>query len=575
MTEHRRLAAILVADVVGYSKLVGSNETGTLVQLQALRSEIIDAQTAKYAGRLFKSVGDGFLIEFSSAVQAVSCARAIQEANARGTLPLRIGIHLGDVVVQGDDLMGDGVNIAARIEGVADAGGIAISRAVHEQVRDKLNVGFTDKGEVTLKNLARPVHIFAIASSSSGAAITPGQPLALPDKPSIAVLPFQNMSGDPEQEYFVDGLAEDIITALSRFSSLFVIARNSSFAYKGKSPDIRLVGRELGVRYVLEGSVRKVGARVRITGQLIEAASGAHLWADRFDGELADVFALQDRITEAVTGTIAPSIERAEVDRARRSAPKNIDAYDLHLQALAQYYEMTEESFARSEKLLDQALQLDPNLVPALVAGLRAVSMRSAQGWTSQSDVKQKSLDYSERALRLEKDDAEVLANTARLRSFFFGANEESLDLARRATEINPNSASAWMHRGWVHVYAGRPQGAVGFFERAIRLSPRDLRNFETLGGLAGALVQLGRYDEAVATARRGVQQGPNFSAGLRFLVAALALAGRKEETREAVAALLRVEPKFSLSTFLARNGRHGKAYAPFAEGLRLAGLPE
>ena len=260
MTEQRRLAAILVADVVGYSKLMGSDEAGTLAQLEALRTEIIEPQIAKHAGRLFKSVGDGFLIEFASAVQAVSCAKAIQEANGQGRLPLRIGIHVGDVVVQGDDLMGDGVNVAARVEGIAEPGGIAITRAVHEQVRDKLDLGFMDKGEIELKNIQRPVQVFVI-----GGAKVDGQATALPlpDKPSIAVLPFQNMSGDPEQEYFADGMVEDIITALSRFKSLFVIARNSSFTYKGRAVDVRQVGRELGVRYVLEGSVRKAGNRVR------------------------------------------------------------------------------------------------------------------------------------------------------------------------------------------------------------------------------------------------------------------------------------------------------------------------
>jgi adenylate cyclase len=265
MSEQRRLAAILVADVVGYSRLIGSDEAGTLAQLRTLRIDIIAPQIAKHAGRLFKSVGDGFLVEFASAVQAVSCAKAIQDANGTGRLPLRIGIHVGDVVVQGDDLLGDGVNIAARVESVADPGGIALSRAVHEQVRDKLDLAFIDKGEVELKNITRPVHVFVVGGERAVAQPTA---LPLPDKPSIAVLPFQNMSGDPEQEYFVDGLVEDIITALSRFKLLFVIARNSSFTYKGRAVDIKQVGRELGVRYVLEGSVRKAGNRVRITGQL-------------------------------------------------------------------------------------------------------------------------------------------------------------------------------------------------------------------------------------------------------------------------------------------------------------------
>ena len=297
MREQRRLAAILVADVAGYSKLIGSDEAGTLAQLQALRADVIEPQIAKHAGRLFKAVGDGFLVEFASAVQAVICAKAIQEANSEGRLQLRIGIHVGDVVVHGDDLMGDGVNVAARVEGIADAGGIALSRQVHDQVRDKVDLGFMDKGEVELKNIARPVQVFVIGGSKTDSQATA---LPLPDKPSIAVLPFQNMSGDPEQEYFADGVVEDIITALSRFKSLFVVARNSSFTFKGRAVDIKQVGRELGVRYVLEGSVRKAANRVRITGQLVESETGAHRWADRFDGPLEHIFDLQDEVTQKV-----------------------------------------------------------------------------------------------------------------------------------------------------------------------------------------------------------------------------------------------------------------------------------
>ena len=345
MTEQRRLAAILVADVVGYSKLMGSDEAGTLAQLEALRTEIIEPQIAKHAGRLFKSVGDGFLIEFASAVQAVSCAKAIQEANGLGRLPLRIGIHVGDVVVQGDDLMGDGVNVAARVEGIADPGGIAITRAVHEQVRDKLDLGFMDKGEIELKNIQRPVQVFVI-----GGAKVDGQATALPlpDKPSIAVLPFQNMSGDPEQEYFADGMVEDIITALSRFKSLFVIARNSSFTYKGRSLDIRQVGRELGVRYVLEGSVRKAGSKVRITGQLIDSATGAHLWADRFEGSLADIFELQDQRDDERCRCDCPQTRSSgDRARARRKPVENLDAYDCFLRGMANMYELTRNSLRR------------------------------------------------------------------------------------------------------------------------------------------------------------------------------------------------------------------------------------
>jgi TolB-like protein/class 3 adenylate cyclase len=339
----RRLAAILAADVVGYSRLVSADEADALKRLGALRRDVIEPNIASHSGRLFKIMGDGFLAEFASAVQGVSCALAIQaETEAAASdfddarkMRLRIGIHVGDVMVEGEDLMGDGINIAARLESIASPGGISISRAVHDQVRDRIKVMFDDKGEVALKNIARPVQVFAVAGANSAAPVnvTPAA-LALPDKPSIAVLPFQNMSGDPEQEYFADGIVEDIITALSRFKSLFVIARNSSFTYKGEAVDIKRVGRELGVRYILEGSVRKVGARIRITGQLVDTSTGAHIWADKFDRELDDIFALQDEITEKVAAVIEPNITRAEIDRAARPRPDNLTAYDYFVRYL-------------------------------------------------------------------------------------------------------------------------------------------------------------------------------------------------------------------------------------------------
>ena len=360
MTEQRRLAAILVADVVSYSKLVGKDEVGTLVQLRALQTEVIEPAIAKHAGRLFKAVGDGFLVEFASAVQAVEAARAIQQANAEGKLPLRIGIHVGDVVVQGDDLMGDGINVAARIEAVADAGGIALSRQVYDQVRDRLDIAFLDKGEVELKNIVRPVHVFTVAATGSTTpAAAPA--LALPDKPSIAVLPFTNMSGDPEQEYFGDGIAEDIITAMSRYPSVFIIARNSSFTYKARAIDVKVVGRQLGVRYVLEGSLRKFGNRIRVTAQLVEAQAGNHVWAEHYDRDLADIFALQDEITETVTVAIAPALAYAEQHRALRKPPGSLDAWAAYQRGLWHVGKFSPADNALAQKFFQQAIDLDPN----------------------------------------------------------------------------------------------------------------------------------------------------------------------------------------------------------------------
>jgi adenylate cyclase len=374
-------------------------------------------------------------------VQAVSCAKAIQEANGTG-LALRIGIHLGDVVVQGDDLMGDGVNIAARIEGVADPGGIALSRAVHEQVRDKLDVAFVDRGEVELKNIPRPVQVFLVGSSRA-----PELPstLPLPDKPSIAVLPFQNMSGDPEQEYFADGIVEDIITALSRFKSLFVIARNSSFAYKGKSPDIRHVGRELGVRYVLEGSVRKAGGRIRITGQLINAATGTHIWADRFDGALDDVFDLQDRVTGSIVGAIAPRVEQTEIASARHRPAGNVDAYDCLLRAMARLYELTGPATDDALSLINAALQRDPKSAMAHALKGFCYSWRHFNGWMR--DVEEECADterHALRALELAGDDAAVIAYCGYTLAAVNGQLSVGAELIDRALELNPNLALGW-----------------------------------------------------------------------------------------------------------------------------------
>jgi adenylate cyclase len=409
----RRLVAVFAADVEGYSRLMGADEAGTFKSLTKRRA-ILDRFIGDHGGRIANTAGDSVLAEFGSAVDAVQCAVEAQTALAGANASLgpdhrisfRIGVHIGDVMVRAGDLFGDGVNIAARLQTIAKPGGI----------RKVLPLTFVDLGVQQVKNIREPLRAFQVGApagtqkASSARVAEAERPLPLPDKPSIAVLPFQNISGDPEQEYFSDGTVEDIITALSRFKSLFVIARNSSFIYKGKSVDIRQVGRELGVRYVLEGSVRKATGRVRIAAQLIEAATGAHVWADRFDGVLEDVFELQDRIAASIAGAVAPAIEQSEVDRARRTNIGAIDAYDLHLQALAQYYKMTPESFARSVVLFEQALQVDPDFVPALLGALRSLSMRVAQGWAAPSELKSRSLDYTERALRLDKDNAEVLA---------------------------------------------------------------------------------------------------------------------------------------------------------------------
>ena len=382
MSETRKLAAILVADVVGYSRLAGADEDRTLSRLRGLRSDLIDPAIDAHHGRVVKRTGDGILIEFRSVVDAVRCAIEVQnglvERNAglppERRIEFRVGIHLGDVVEEADgDLMGDGVNIAARLEGIAAPGSICLSEDAYRQVKARLDLTVIDLGPTQLKNIAELVRVYSLqvglpAQAKPAAPAAPDQSwpaLALPDKPSIAVLPFQNMSGDPEQEYFVDGMVEDIITGLSRIKWLFVIARNSSFTYKGKAVDVRQVGRELGVRYVLEGGVRKAGNRMRITAQLIEAETRAHLWADRFDGALEDVFDLQDRITDSVVGIVEPSLRQSEIERSRRKRPENLDAYDLYLRALPNVTLMTAEGAGIGARLLDDALTLDPNYAAA------------------------------------------------------------------------------------------------------------------------------------------------------------------------------------------------------------------
>jgi adenylate cyclase len=374
MSQTRRLAAILAADVAGYSRLMGADEEGTLERLKALRRELVDPKIAEHHGRIVKTTGDGMLVEFASVVDAVRCSVAVQQAMperntgaaADSRIELRIGINLGDVIVEGDDLYGDGVNIAARIEALADPGGVFVSNTVHDQVRDRLPFLFEDLGEQQVKNIARPVRVYRVRDLGAAAKSPSGQPaLPLPDKPSIAVLPFANMSGDPEQEYFVDGMVEEIITALSRIRWLFVIARNSSFTYRGHAVDVKQVGRELGVRYVLEGSVRKAGGRVRITGQLIDAVTGAHLWADRFDGSLEDVFELQDKVASSVAGVIEPTLQAAETARSAGRPTADLTAYDLYLRAYAMVWSSARQ-IPEALRLMEQAIARDPGYGPAL-----------------------------------------------------------------------------------------------------------------------------------------------------------------------------------------------------------------
>jgi len=414
----RRLAAILAADVAGYSRLMGADEEGTLARLKALRAGLIDPTIAEHHGRIVKTTGDGLLVEFASVVDAMRCATQWQDAIGERPEPVasriqfRIGVNLGDIIIDEGDIHGDGVNIAARLEAMAEPGGICISHAVLTQTRGKLDFPTVDLGDQALKNIAQPVHVFRVLAENQP--MPEPTALPLPDKPSIAVLPFQNMSGDPEQEYFVDGMVEEIITSLSRIRWLFVIARNSTFTYKGQAVDVKQVGRELGVRYVLEGSVRKAGQRVRITGQLIDALTGTHLWADRFDGSLEDIFDLQDKIAISVAGVIEPALQAAEMRRSAARPTTDLTAYDLYLRAMAAFYPITKERMFEALKLLEQAIAIDPHYGPALswaaICHLRLVN----DGWAETSEAnRRRASDLARRALQAADNDPRVLANAA------------------------------------------------------------------------------------------------------------------------------------------------------------------
>jgi len=559
MAESRKLAAILAADVVGYSRLAGADEDRILARLRALRSDHIDPIIAVHNGRVVKRTGDGALVEFRSIVDAVRCAIETQngmvERNA-GVPParrieFRIGIHLGDVVEEADgDLMGDGVNIAARLEGVAEPNGVCLSSAAYEQVRDKLRHEFVDLGEKELKNIARPVRVYRVTMGRSGeksepiASEKPAVRLALPDKPSIAVLPFQNMSGDPEQEYFADGMVEDIITGLSRIKWLFVIARNSSFVYKGKSIDVREVGRELGVRYVLEGGIRKAGGRIRITVQLIEAESAAHVWADRYDGALTDVFDLQDQITDRVVGIVEPSLQRSELERSRRKRPENLGAYDLYLRAMPHVAAQMPEDIKTAMPLLEEALKLEPHYASAHANMAWCYELRFARGGLHEAD-RIAALRHAHATLTSGTDDATALAVAGFVTCLLGAEHEAALNAIDRALSLNPSCATALYLGAQAQALAAHGEKARTFALRALRLSPFDSLAFEAYMALGEAALLEERYDEAATCFANAAQANAKFSTAYFCQAYSLALAGDMEEARISVERGFELEPGF------------------------------
>ncbi len=586
MTEQRvqrRLAAILAADVVGYSALLQRAEEATYAEFERLKRELIAPSLARHEGRLIKTTGDGALAEFASPLAAMRCAVEIQEHLASGGSPLRlrVGLNLGDVIVgQDGDLYGDGITMAVRLEGIADPGGIMISEKVHSEVEGKLDVGFEDRGELQLKNLSKPVRAYAVYARAHSAPINNlGTALSLPDKPSIAVLPFQNLSSDPEQDFFADGMVEEIITALSRFKALFVIARNSSFTYKGRAVEVKQVGRELGVRYVLEGSVRKAANRVRITGQLIDAATGAHLWADRFDGGLGDIFDLQDQVTERVVGALAPAVETAEMDRAKHKPTESLDAYTIYLRGLAKFYQYGNQlATTEALRLFNSAIELDPDFALAYSHASHCYAHAKTNAWFSDTaDEIAEASRLAQRALEHGKDDAGVLCGSGWALAFVVRDLGVGAGLVDRALMLNSNLAEAWRCSGWMKIWLGDPNLAIEHFARAMRLSPLGRWLVDIQSGIAHAHFFLGQYDEAVSWAAMALQNNPDFQAGARIGAASNAVAGRPEEARETVVRLQRLNPTLRVSNLNHVLGPYRRAddLARYEEGLRKAGLPE
>ena len=584
----RRLAAIMAADVVGYSRLIRADEEGTITALKALRADLIDPKIAEHHGRIVKLMGDGMLAEFHSVVDAVRAAVETQEAVAEHNsglpegkrIEFRVGINLGDVVIDDDDdIHGDGVNIAARLEALAAPGGICISGSVHEQVRDRLDLAFEDLGDREVKNIDRPVQVWRWCRArgvTAGDTAPPDKPLALPDKPSIAVLPFDNMSGDPEQEYFADGITEDIITALSRFHWFLVIARNSSFTYKHRAVDVKEVARDLGTRYVVEGSVRKAGSRVRVTALLIDADTGAHVWAERYDRDLDDIFVVQDDITQNIVAAVAPEFESAEMQRASRAGSRELGVWDLAMQARWHLGKYTNESCANARRLLLEATTLDAGNVQAHTLLAMTHWFESIYRWSD--SLEQSSADAMQAARRaVSLDSGDAMAQAALGMAFIINQrNDEAIETLNRAVQLNPNLAQA---HGWLGIaltVACDFEPAVQAVEQAMKLSPRDLDIPFWMASLSFTALAEGRYEEVIDVTKTMLREKPDLPTARRHRAAAFALLGREAEARKEIDELLRVAPDTTVSQVeRVYPVKDPEIQARWLDGLRRAGLPE
>ena len=586
----RRLAAVLAADVAGYSRLMGLDEEGTLARLKAARKNLVDPTIAAHSGRIVKTTGDGMLVEFASAVDAARSAVEVQRGmmaqNADVSedirIEFRIGIHVGDIIIDDSDIFGDGVNIAARLEGIAKPGGVCVSDDAHRQIRGKIDVAFDDIGQQTLKNIAEPMRAWhirfadeatpAIRSSSSAIQV---KGLALPDKPSIVVLPFDNMSAEAGQDYLADGIVEAITAALSCIRSFFVIARSSAFTYKGRTTNARDIGKELGVGYLLEGSVQKAGNRLRIIVQLIETEGGAHVWSSRFDGAVEEFFDLEDRITEQVAGALQPSIRIAEIERSRRKRPQDLGSYGYTMRAMPHVWALEKEESVKALGLLEKALAIDPEYPLALSLAGWCHAQRSVYNWAdniAESQAMARSL--AERAAEMSGDDPIILTVLGAVHTFVRNYGTARV-LLERAVTLDPNAAWAWSRLGWLENYADQSQKAIENFERALRLSPIDPMNFNNYVGIASAHEVAQEYDKAAAFYQRALEERPNANWIYRNLASSLSGAGRVEEANQAFVEVLRSYPDLTVSKYKQAMVFSPAALNRMAENLRKLGLPE
>ena len=587
----RRLAAILAADVVGYSRLMGDDEVGTVARLKTAREDVLEPLIAAHKGRIVKLMGDGLLVEFASVVDAVACAGAWQDGmvaqesrrDENTRIRFRIGINLGDVIIEGDDIHGDGVNVAARLEALAEPDAICVSRSVYEQVRNKTGHTFKDIGPQVLKNIAEPVDAYMVLPGAPQASRTAAAPAAgaedIPaadQKPTIAVLPFKNLGGDADQEYFADGVSEDIIMALSRNRWLTVIARNSSFTYKGHTTDVRDVGRQLGVRYVLDGSIRKGGDRIRVAAQLNDTGSGNQIWAQRFDRVLEDIFAVQDEITEAIVAALAPALGKAEQQRASAKTADDLTVWEVYQRGMWHLYQRTREDLAEARRLFDAALALDPALSPACSGLVDAYYYEVVLGLADSAAAnRDMALRAARRAVELDPDDAAAHCAMGKARIVRL-EHAEAIPELQLAIELNPSLAWAHYGLGAAAIFSGQPDQAIAHLEGAIRLSPRDQHMGSFMVRLAEAYLVKRVFVSAAAWARKALQQQGFQWSRYAALLASLGFLGEKEEARRVLAECLAERPDFSIS--LVRDGHlytDAASMDHYFEGLRKAGVPE